>query len=50
MAILNGNREKNYGSFSDECARELAASRSQVADLKEHIVQLERRDNETKKR
>ena len=48
-AILNGNREKNYGSFSDECARELAASRSQVADLKENIVRLERRDDEKKR-
>ena len=32
-AILNGERSKTLSSFSEECARELATSRSQVADL-----------------
>ena len=42
-AIRNGNRTKSLESFSDKCARELASSRQQIVELKEHIVQLEKK-------
>ena len=48
--ILNGNRSKNYSSNSEEFDRAFPASRSQVAYLKEHIVQLEKKDAGTKKK
>ena len=44
--ILNGNKTKELTLFSEECTREMAASRSQVADLKGHIAQL--KNNMTK--
>lgn len=46
--ILNGNREKELTLFSEECTGELAASRSQIVDLKVHIVQLGKVDDKSK--
>ena len=49
-AILNGQRNKTLTSFSEECFRALAASRTQIKDLKDHILELEKKDEETNKK